>query len=382
MSFTTGPLEMTERTLRDQARQLVFHQDPAFIEMFDRASHMLQAVYRTRHTVVIMQAEALLGLEAAAACLISPGDVVLNLVSGPYGKWYELYIQKYGGQAIELAVPYNQAIDPDDVRRMLRRHPGIKFLSMVHSDTPCGTVNPVGEIGRIAREFGVVTIMDTVSGLAGEPICPEEDGIDLAVAGPHKFLGGTPGLSLLCVSPAAWDAMERRASPLRGSYLSILDWKDTWLAQRRFPHTPSVGEVYALESCLSQVLEFGLDRYAARHRLIAEACRAGARGMGLQPWPASDAIASSAVTTVHLPAGITEDQLRARLRERYGIMLAPGPAIGAQVFRMSHMAKMAHPAFLTAQLAMVERALADLGAPVRLGQGVGAALDVLGRWEF
>ena len=71
--------------------------------------------WRTEYDVVIMQGEAILGLEAAAAGLLSPGDKVLNLVSGVFGKWFEDFIHKYGGETIELAVPYNDAIDPEDV---------------------------------------------------------------------------------------------------------------------------------------------------------------------------------------------------------------------------------------------------------------------------
>ena len=65
---------------------------------------MLKQVFRTEYDVVIMQGEALLGLEAAAASLIRPGDKVLNLVSGVFGKWFEDFIARFGGETIEVAV--------------------------------------------------------------------------------------------------------------------------------------------------------------------------------------------------------------------------------------------------------------------------------------
>src|SRR6185436_19086943 len=131
MTLAGGPVELTERTLRDQSRPVLYHYDPAFIELFDHTCQLLQQVFQTRYDVVIMQGEAILGLEAAAACLFSPGDKVLNLVSGVFGKWYQLFIEKYGGETVELAVPYNEAVNPDDVRRMLKQNPDIKFLSVV-----------------------------------------------------------------------------------------------------------------------------------------------------------------------------------------------------------------------------------------------------------
>ena len=149
MTLAGGPVQATERTLRDMARPILYHYDPAFIEIFERTSALLKRVYRTKYDVVIMQGEAVLGLEAAAACLFSPGDKVLNLVSGVFGKWFELFIAKYGGETVELRVPYNEAIDPDDVRKALETNRGIRFLSVVHSETPSATINPVAEIGLV-----------------------------------------------------------------------------------------------------------------------------------------------------------------------------------------------------------------------------------------
>ena len=107
-----------------------------------------------------------------------------------------------------------------------RRIQASNICSMVHSETPSGTHNPVKEIGNICHEFGVLTMVDTVSGLGAELLSPEEWGLDIAIAGPQKCLGGVPGLSLMTISPAAWQAMEQRPNPLRASFLSILDWKD------------------------------------------------------------------------------------------------------------------------------------------------------------
>ncbi len=382
LNLTAGPVETSERTLRDLARPVLHFRDPAFVAIFERTHGLLRQVYRTDHDVVIMQGEAVLGLEAAAASLIAPGDRVLNLVSGVFGKWYEGYVHAYGGEVVEVAVPYDEAIDPEDVRAALRRNPDVKFLSVVHCETPSGTRNPVREIGAVAREHGVLTIVDTVSGLAGEDVIPEAWGIDVAVAGPQKFLAAPPGLSLMAISPAAWAAMERRERPLRGSYLSLLDWKESWLDRRTFPYTPSVSDIYALESALSQLLEEGVERSIARHAAIARACRAGIRAMGLRLWPAREAVAANCATAVRLPDGITDAQLIAHLRERYGVAISGGEGdLAGKLFRLGHMGRAAQPTSLAAGLALLGRALEDLGQPVDLGTGVAAAMAEMAGWD-
>ncbi|HKG24861.1 MAG TPA: alanine--glyoxylate aminotransferase family protein [Thermomicrobiales bacterium] len=382
MNLAAGPVEVPQRTLREMARPVLYHYDPAFIEVFAHTCDLLKRVYRTEYDVVIMQGEAILGLEAAAASLIAPGDKVLNLVSGVFGKWFQLFIDKFGGETIELAVPYDDAIDPDDVRKALDANPGVKYLSVVHSETPSGTHNPVKEIGNIAREFGVLTLVDTVSGLGAELLSPEEWGLDVAIAGPQKCLGGLPGLCLMSISPAAWEAMERRPNPLRGSYLSILDWKDAWLEKKRFPYTPSVTEVYALESTLTQTMDEGMERVVARHQTIARACREAVKALGLTLWPAREEIAASCVTAVKMPDGLTDDQIRGTMRHRYGVEISPGYGdLFGKLIRLGHMGPSAHPTTLAAQLAILERSLLDCGYPVQLGTGVGAAMAALAGWN-
>jgi pyridoxamine---pyruvate transaminase len=382
MTLAGGPVQVTERTLRDMSRPVLYHYDPAFLELYQRTTELLQQVFRTRHDVVILQGEAVLGLEAAAASLISPGDRVLNLVSGVFGKWFELFISKYGGETVELAVAYDDAIDPEIVRKKLEQTRGIKFVSVVHSETPSATLNPVAKIGKIAREFGAMTIVDTVSGLGGEVLSPEEWGIDVAVAGPQKCLGGPPGLSLLAVSPEAWRVMEGKKNPVRGSFLSILDWKDTWLEKKVFPYTPSVSTIYGLESVLTQALEEGIEHMAARHQCVSRACRRGVEAMGLRLWAAREEIAGPVVTGVVVPEGIEDKALRGHLRDRYGVMISGGYGeLAGKLFRLGHMGMAAHPTYLSAQLAMLERSLVDLGFPLELGAGVGAALESLAEWR-
>ncbi len=381
-TMASGPVDVSQETLRAMQRPALYHYDPCFIDIFAHANDLLKGVFQTEYDTVIMQAEAILGLEAAAASLIEPGDKVLNLVSGVFGKGFEEWIHAYGGEAISLEVPYNAAIDPEDVRRVLQTQPGIKYLSVVHSETPSGTVNPMREIGRIAHEFGVLTIVDTVSGLLSEDLSPESWGMDVAVAGPQKCLGGTPGLSLIAVSAAAWEAMEARPTPLRGSFLSLLDWKTSWIDNQRFPYTPSVFEIYALESALSQVLEEGVQSVVARHQVSARATRAAVRALGLDLWAETDEIASSCCTAVAMPEGIDDQNLRAIMRNRYGVMISGGyGSLTGKLFRLGHMGPAAHPTTVVAQIGMLERTLDDLGLKIELGAGVGAALAAFKGWD-
>ena len=77
------------------------------------------------NTPLILHGEPVLGLEAAAASLIAPDDVVLNLASGVYGKGFGYWAKRYSPKLLEIEVPYNEAIDPQSVADMLKTHPEI-----------------------------------------------------------------------------------------------------------------------------------------------------------------------------------------------------------------------------------------------------------------
>lgn len=382
LTLASGPVDVSAETLRAMQKPVVYHYDPVFLETFRRTTELTARVFQTEYDVVLLQAEAIAGLEAAAASVIEPGTKVLNLVSGVFGKGFESWITKYGGETIEVAVPYNAAIDPEDVRRAFAIDPDIRVVSVVHSETPSGTINPIREIGQIAHEHGAITIVDTVSGLLSEDFSPEEWGMDIAVAGPQKCLGGVPGMSLISVSPEAWRRMVSMKNPLRGSFLSLLDWKSTWIDDGRFPYTPSVSDVYALESVLQQTLDEGVANIVARHQVSARATRAAVRAMGLELWAEYDEISSSCCTAVQLPNGIQDQQLRDTMRNRYGVMISGGyGSLSGKLFRLGHMGLSAHPTTVFAQLGVLERSLIDLGYQVNLGAGVAAAIAEFSHWD-
>lgn len=382
LTLASGPVDVSAETLRAMQKPVVYHYDPVFLETFRETCELMAQVFQTKYDIVLLQAEAIAGLEAAAASVIEPGTKVLNLVSGVFGKGFEGWIEKYGGETIELAVPYNAAIDPADVRRAFEIEPDIKVLSVVHSETPSGTINPVNEICNIAREHGAITIVDTVSGLLAEDFSPEAWGMDIAVAGPQKCLSGVPGMSLISVSPAAWQRMESLQNPLRGSFLSLLDWKTSWIENGRFPYTPSVSDVYALQSVLQQTLEEGVANIVARHQVSARATRAAVRALGLELWPESDDVAGSCCTAVVVPEGVDDATLQGHMRSRYGVMISGGyGSLTGKVLRLGHMGLSAHPTTVVAQIGVLERSLADLGHEVQLGTGVGAALAEFANWD-
>ena len=375
-----GPTTVWPEVSAAMSRPMMYHYDPAFVDLFARTTEKAARVLQTQEDVILFQGEAIGALEAAGRACVRPGMTVLNLNSGVFGRGMGEWLRQWGATVHEVAAPYNEAISSEAVERALREHPEVELVAVVHSETPSGTVNPVDEIGPLARAHGAVTLVDCVSSLGGMPFAADEWQLDICVAGAQKCLSGPPGVSPMCVSARAWDLIARNPGAPRWSYLSLLDWRDAYLREGRFPFTPSVSDVYGLEACLDVILDAGLEASIARHTSAAQACRAGASAMGLSLWPRSEAIMSTCTTAISLPDGLDDVQVREHVRSRYGVQLSSGQGAGRLV-RIGHMGVTARPLYPVLGLAALGRALLDLGARLDLGLGMEAALEHISSHE-
>jgi len=378
-TLTTGPVDVYPAVSRALAKPVLYDYDPAFLDFYEQVNTKLQRVFHSQTPPVILHGEPVLALEAAAASLIAKEDVVLNLVSGVYGKGFGGWAARYAKQILELEVPYNEVLNAGEVADMLRRHPEISIVSLCHHDTPSGTLNPANEIGAAVKAARKLLIIDCVSSFGGVEILPQACGADIFVTGPNKCMGCPPGLSLLHVSEAAWEKIAANGDAPKSSILSISDWREAHLANKPFPFTPSIAEINALDAALDLYLEEGEQRVWARHALTARACRAGIRASGLRLWPAREEIASPTCTAVALPEGIDEAKLRHDIRTCFGVVLSSGrgETLG-KLIRIGHMGVTAQPTLALIAVAAMAGGLKGAGVTgISVGAGLEAVMSVL-----
>jgi pyridoxamine--pyruvate transaminase len=379
-TLSAGPTVVWPRVQAALGSPVTYHYDPDFLDGFRRTEGKVAELFLTKDDVLLMQGEAVLGLEAAARSLVHPGMPVLNLVSGVFGKGMSYWLKAFGAELHELEVAYNDSVDPGDVERYLDEHPEIELVALVHSETPSGTMHDLAAIGPIARAHDALTLVDCVSSLGGIEYRHDEWEVDVSVAAAQKCLGGPPGISLMAVSERAWAKTQANPSAPRASFLSMLDWKEQWLGNGKFPFTPSVSDMHGIEACCDEMLEWGLDAAIAQHDLAARACRAGVKAMGLDLWPRSEEITAACVTAIAVPEGLTDAQVRDHCRERYGVMISAGQGAGNLV-RIGHMGPTARSLWPVVGLGALGRTLADLGAAVDVGAGLEAVLEALSARE-
>ncbi len=380
-TLTAGPTEASAKTLAALGAPITYHYDPVFLDLYRDVEKKVGEIFASQNDVLLLQGEAVLGLEAAARALVRPGAHCLNLVSGVFGKGLGQRMVNAGAELTEIEVPYDDAIDPEDVEKAFSEDPSIEIVSVVHCETPSGTLNPIKEIGIVAKSHGAVTIVDCVSSLGGVNIRPDEWELDVCVAGPQKCLAGPAAPTLMTISDDAWTAINSNAGAPRGSYVSLLDWKERWLEQGSFPFTPLVSDIVGLGAACDELLAIGLEASFARHDAAGRACRAGVVAMGLEIWPRREEIASPTLTAIRLPDDLNDIQVRTHAREHYGVMLSGAQGAG-NLIRIGHMGVTARGLHPIVGLVALGQTLTDLGASVDLGAGVQEAMRELVAHEF
>lgn len=373
-TLTAGPVDAYPEVLQALGSPILYDFDPAFQAFYEQVALKAQKVLGTDSPPLILQGEPVLALEAAAASLIAKEDVVLNLASGVYGKGFGYWAARYAKELCEIEVPYNETIDPQAVKKFLAENPKVKVVSVCHHDTPSGTINDINAIGAVVAEAGGLLIVDAVSSFGGMDVDPKACNAAIFVTGPNKCLGCPPALSLVSVSDAAWDKMQKNPDAPFASMLSLTDWRHAWKAGEPFPFTPSVAEINGLDAALTRHLDEGAENVWARHALTAQVCRAGIIAMGLDLWAARPQIASPTTTAVKMPDGVDAGKVIEQARARYGVSLSAGRAetLG-KLLRIGHMGPTAEPAYALIAVAAVGGALKAIGSKVDVPAGLAAA---------
>src|SRR6056297_3532885 len=333
MLFTPGPTavppEVREAMARQQPNSAV---QPEFAELYDRLCENLQTIYDTDHDVIVPGGEGILGLEAAIASLVSPGDRVLCISNGIYGDGFADFVDSYDGEPELVSAPYDEGYDLDAIEAALaeadKSDDPFVAATFVHCETPTGTLNDLGPVLDLLDEHDVLSVVDAVSSLGGTPV--PTDRIDVCLGASQKCFSAPPGLTTAAISERAWAAMEDRDP--HSLYTNFLPWRDT---DEGFPYTHLTTEVVALDAALGLWLEEGLDAVRERHRAAAARCRERGAELGLSLYSPPER-ASPTVTAFRTPGRAAE--LQERLREERDVLVATGLGeLADDVLRIGHM---------------------------------------------
>ena len=392
---------------------------PPFHEVEGDCIRMLAEILHTGGDVLLPVGSATYGEEAAFNTFLEQGDVSVTVNTGMFGQVLTDLVTVVGATAAELKLPRGTAVTVDQARQALREHPEARMFAVVHLETTAGTLNPVREIGAMIREEfpHVLYLVDAVSSLTSEPLHIDEWGIDVCCTSSQKCVNAPQGIAIVTVGPRAWQAAERRSSPIPGLCLDLVTWRswhrgqkqaraaergqeapepsangdaaedggsvDTSVTDYKAAHGPSQSYslLLALRGSLQEIMDEGPARVISRHASAGRALRAGVRAMGLRVL-ADERIAASCSTCVVMPGETfpTQDYMKTVWRE-HGIATAGGSQeVGEMGYAGSRIGLMGFVANLDSVCAILnamEQVLPRYGVSVTPGRAVEAARSAL-----
>lgn len=361
--MTPGPTEVAENVR--MARSLPCTNpdlDLDFYEYYRETCQLISRLVGTKGESLILGGEGILGLEAACATLTEPGDRVLVVDNGVFGRGFQDFVKMYGGEAVLYTTDYRNPVDPAGLEKFLEKDHEFKYATVVHCDTPSGMLNDVAALCPLLKRYGILTVVDSVSAMFGNPLEMDKSGIDLLCGGSQKAVSAPPGLTFVSISPDARAAMDGRETPVASFYANLKAF-DGWYEKKWFPYTMPISDIYGLRTALENLERD--DQRLQRHHKIAEAVRRALveSGLGLH----LEAGFSDTVSVFDVPQGLTAGEILDTVRRDYGILLAGSfDVLEGQVIRIGHMGNNAWKEKVCRVMEALDGAFSKLGYPLKV----------------
>ena len=360
--MTPGPTQVAENVRLARSRECTNPDlDENFVEFYKETCKEISRLLHTDNETLILGGEGILGLEAACASMTEPGDRLLVLDNGIYGKGFADFVSMYGGCPELYSRDYRETLNVQELENFLKEHHDYKYATVVHGDTPSGMLNDISAICPLLKKYGIMTVVDSVSASFGEPMRISDWQIDIMCGGSQKVVSAPPGLTFVVISDDAKKAMLDRKTPIASFYANLTTFAH-YYEEKWFPYTMPISDIYGLRAAIDNIAADPdiLDR----HEKIAMASRKAITGAGLKLYLKSGF--SSTVTVFEVPEETTADAILDGVKKDYNIMLAGSfDVLAGKVIRIGHMGNNATFYNIREVFAALDGTLAKLGVPLK-----------------
>jgi len=373
--FIPGPTNVPETVRQAMNVPMQDMRAPDFGDLTLGLFTDLRRVLRTESGSVFLYPGSGTGAwEAAITNTLNPGDKVLMSRFGQFSTLWVEMAERLGLDVEVIDVAWGAGVPVSEYARRLGqdRMGEIKAVFVTHNETATGVTSDVAAVRRVMDEcfHDALLFVDGVSSIGSIDFRMDDWGVDLAVTGSQKGLMLPAGLGILGVSEKAMAAA--KTATMRRAYFEFADMQ-AMNANGYFPYTPPTQLFHGLRRSLDRIFEEGLDNVIARHHRLAEGVRRGVAAWGMNLVAEHPTLYSDTVSAIRVPEGIDAREVLRIGYERYNTSFGSGLArLAGKVFRIGHLGDLNEGMVLTA-LSLAELSLAEAGADVDFGSGVGAA---------
>ena len=333
--LTPGPLS-TSQTVREAMLQDWCTWDKDYnggiVTPIRKGLLAIAGLDENEYTDVLLQGSGTYCVEATIGAAVKPTDKLLILANGAYGKRMAQIAGYYHIDHVLVSLHETELITGEVARRALEENPGITHLSMVHSETTTGLLNPIEEVAEVIRGKGITFIVDAMSSFGGVPIDMKK--LDILVSSVNKCIQGVPGFGFIIAKREKLMACKGVARSLS---LDIYDqWETMEKGGGKWRFTSPTHVVRAFYQAMKELNEEGgiaarYERYKKNHRTLVD----GMRAQGFKTL-LPDASQGPIITSFLYPhAGFDFNAFYAALKQK-GFVIYPGKISDADTFRIGN----------------------------------------------
>ncbi len=273
------------------------------------------------------------GLDATISSVVPLKKRILVINNGAYGERMAEIARAYNIDISELRFNFNGIPDLKKIEDALKKDDAIECVAVVHHETTTGLLNPVEKIGKLAKKYNKVFIVDAISSFGGIPFSIKELGADFVISVPNKCLQGMAGI---CFVICKKNELEKiKDYPRKSFYLNLYDQYAFFKDKGEMRFTPPVQTAYALKRSIDEFLEEGAANRNKRYTENWKMLKKGVEGLGFKMLlkPEEE---SHLLMTILYPDHPNFDffKMHDRLYEK-GFTIYPGKIGAMDTFRLS-----------------------------------------------
>lgn len=372
-----GPLDVHPRVYKALASPVIGYLDPSYLKILDRIGELLPPVFATQNEVThAIPGTGTAGMETCVANLLEPGDRILVCSHGYFGDRIRQMAERQEAEITLIEEEWGRPTDPQRVEAALKEKPH-KVVAVVHAETSTGVLQPMEDISRLAKEYGALLMLDTVSSLGGIKVKVDEWGVDASFSCSQKCIGCPPGLSPFTFSKRAMETIEKRKSLVRSWYLDVSLLKKYWGKERVYHHTSSSTLNYGLLEALLLIHEEGLEKRFERHLKNHKALVAGIEALGLKMLVKPE-YRLPTLNAIVIPDGVDDVKLRKYLLETFKLDIGGGfGKFQGKIWRIGLMGYSSSADNVLFFIPVISRALSLQGFKTDMPAGIEAVLSEL-----
>lgn len=275
-----GPATTTDSVKQAQVVPDICPREKEFGEVMDYISKSLIKIAKgdEDYTCILLAGSGTAGMDATLNSVVNGKILIIN--NGSYGKRFIEIAKAYSLDFKELFFDWDREISLEKVESELEKDREIKYIAMIHHETTTGILNPIEEIGKIAKKYNCVFIVDSVSSFAGIPFDIKKYNIDFAISTSNKCIQGMAGV---CFVICKKDELEKTKNYKKKSfYLNLYSEYENFFKTKQSRFTPPVQTLYALKKAIEEFFLEGAENRFKRYRENSEILVNGMKKLGFK----------------------------------------------------------------------------------------------------